>query len=218
LKERMLRPAALTGLLVLIVAVPACSDDDDGDVDTGATTTSAEETTTSTTTAPPETTGGTSTSAPTTGGIDPMPEADTEPKVGEAEGGMTQLVDVRTGRHEGFDRVTFEFDGPRPGYRVEYVEPPITEDGSGDEVDVAGTAFLQIRLEPASGFDMEAGEPTYDGPRVVDGNGTSVLDEVVRTGDFEAVLTWVAGSSDRVDFRVTTLADPTRVVIDLRNH
>jgi hypothetical protein len=221
-KQRTVRPAVLAGLLALALAVPACSDDDGDDVDAGETTTSAAESTTSTD-ATTDTTDGSTTSPPTDGtpttdGIDPMPGADTEPKSAEAEAGVTHLVDVRTGRHEGFDRITFEFDGPRPGYRVEYVEPPIVEDGSGETVEVDGEAFLQIRFEPASGFDMEAGEATYDGPRTVEGNGTTVLEEVVRTGDFEAVLTWVAGSSDRVDFRVTTLTEPTRVVVDLRNH
>ena len=36
--------------------------------------------------------------------------------------------------------------------------------------------------------------------------------------DFEAVLIWAIGVDDRVDFRVTTLAGPPRLVVDLRNH
>jgi hypothetical protein len=40
----------------------------------------------------------------------------------------------------------------------------------------------------------------------------------VRTGDFEAVLSWAVGLGDRVDFRVGTLDDPARLVVDFRNH
>jgi hypothetical protein len=205
---------ALTGLATL----PACGDDDDPEAGSSTSATSATSEATTTTAGPDPTDPSAPPTTSTSGGIDPMDDADTEPESAEAEAGMTLLVDVRTGRHEGFDRITFEFDGPLPGYLVEYVEPPITEDGSGDTVEIAGDAFLSMRFEPASGFDMEAGEASYTGPKVVPGNGTSVLDEVVRTGDFEAVLTWVAGLSDRVDFRVTTLPDPSRVVVDVRNH
>jgi hypothetical protein len=77
-------------------------------------------------------------------------------------------------------------------------------------------------MEPASGFDLSVpeGELVYTGPRRLEGAdaGTSVVREIVRTGDFEAVLTWAVGLSDRVDFRVTTLDGPPRLVIDFRNH
>ena len=45
------------------------------------------------------------------------------------------LERVAVGRHEGYDRVVFQFRGEGlPGYRVEYVEPPLKEDGSGNPV------------------------------------------------------------------------------------
>jgi hypothetical protein len=37
-------------------------------------------------------------------------------------------------------------------------------------------------------------------------------------GGFEGVLTWAVGLQDPVDFRVTTLQSPPRLVIDFRNH
>jgi hypothetical protein len=126
------------------------------------------------------------------------------------------------GRHEGYDRVVFQFKNGLPGYRVEYVEPPLKEDGSGKPVDVQGSAFVVVRMEPASGFDLNTGEGvlTYKGPRRIEGSGagTSVVQEVVRTGDFEAVLHWAIGLSDRVDFRVTTATSPDRLIVDFRNH
>jgi hypothetical protein len=40
----------------------------------------------------------------------------------------------------------------------------------------------------------------------------------VRIGDFEAVLNWAVGLSDRVDFRVRTASAPARLIVDFRNH
>src|SRR5439155_26284103 len=37
--------------------------------------------------------------------------------------GGVLLRDVRIGAHESFGRITFEFDGGLPGYKVQYVEP-----------------------------------------------------------------------------------------------
>lgn len=116
----------------------------------------------------------------------------------------------------------FTFRNARPGYRVEYVEPPLREDGSGNVVKIEGEAFVVVRMEQASGFDLETAEGVlvYKGPRRLSGAdaGTSVVRELVRTGDFEAVLTWAVGLSDRVDFRVLELDGPPRLVVDFRNH
>lgn len=139
------------------------------------------------------------------------------------ESPATALLErVAIGRHEGYDRVVFRFRNTVPGYRVEYVEPPLRQDGSGDRVEVAGSAFVVVRMTPASGFDLSVpeGELVYTGPGRLAGAdaGTAVVREVVRTGDFEAVLTWAVGLSDPVDFRVRTLTDPPRLVVDFRNH
>jgi hypothetical protein len=195
---------------VVAAAGAACGDSDD-------------ESASGTTTAAPPTSTTTETETTETGGIDPLEGAGTEPVVGEARGSETSLNDdVDLGRHEGYDRVVFRFRNAVPGYRVEYVEPPLHEDGSGNRVNVAGSAFAVVRMEPASGFDLSVpeGELVYKGPRRLSGEdaGTSVVREVVRTGDFEAVLTWAIGLSDRVDFRVTELDGPPRLVIDFRNH
>jgi hypothetical protein len=60
----------------------------------------------------------------------------------------------------------------------------------------------------------------YKGPRRLAGStaGTSVVQELVRTGDFEAVLTWAVGVSDKVDFLVRTATSPPRLIVDFRNH
>jgi hypothetical protein len=79
-----------------------------------------------------------------------------------------------------------------------------------------------VRMDPASGFDLNTGEGVmvYKGPKRIHGSaaGTSVVQELVRTGDFEAVLSWAIGLSDKVDFRVRTATSPARLIVDFRNH
>ncbi|MGZ4397420.1 MAG: AMIN-like domain-containing (lipo)protein, partial [Gaiellaceae bacterium] len=166
-----------------------------------------------------ETTGPTTTSD----GIDTLAGASTGPVDGQAQIQGTALLErVDLARHEGYDRVVFQFRNGLPGYRVAYAEAPLHEDGSGKPVPVAGNYFVVVRMEPASGFDLGTGDGklVYTGPRRLAGSGagTSEVSEIVRTGDFEAVLTWAVGLVDRVDFRVTTLSDPARLVVDFRNH
>jgi hypothetical protein len=165
----------------------------------------------------------TTTATSSTSGIDPLEGAGTTPVVGTALPKETALLErVAIGRHEGYDRVVFQFKNNLPSYRVEYLEPPLKEDGSGNVVQVKGSAFVVVRMEPASGFDLtkNEGELVYKGPKRLDGSvaGTSVVQEVVRTGDFEAVLHWAIGLSDRVDFRVRPADSPPRLIVDFRNH
>ncbi|HXV32593.1 MAG TPA: hypothetical protein VD769_01185 [Gaiellaceae bacterium] len=201
-------------LVFAAVVLAACGGGDDETTEPGATTVTT--TIEVTTTEPAPTTAPTTTEA-----APPGPPFSTAPA--RAAAGSTRLAlltDVRLGRHEGYDRIVLEFlPGSRPGYRVRYVSPPIVEDASGMVVEVDGGAFLSIRIEPASGFDLtgELGE-VYTGPRRIAGSstGTEVVVEVVRTGDFEGVLNWVAGLDERMPFRVARLAGPPRIVVDVR--
>jgi hypothetical protein len=150
---------------------------------------------------------------------DTLAGADTKVVVAPSTAKSTSLIDrVAIGHHEGYDRVVFQFrDEGLPGYRVEYVDPPLKEDGSGNPVDVAGNAFVVVRMEPASGFDLNTGEGqlVYKGPKRLPGTG--VVKEAVRTGDFEAVLSWAVGLDGTVPFRVTTASSPARLIVDFRN-
>ena len=107
-----------------------------------------------------------------------------------------------------------------PGYRIQWVDGPITADGSGEPVEVEGDALLEIIMDPASGVDLSAPQLTivYQGPDRIPVEGqTELITDLVRTGDFEAVLSWAAGTTERVPFRVLALREPTRIVIDLED-
>jgi hypothetical protein len=134
-----------------------------------------------------------------------------------------QLTDVRVGSHAGYERVVFEFedvtsfdpnlDPVWPGYTVELVDVPVISDPSGQVVELEGDQAIVIRFAFASQFDLE-GRRIYFGPsRFTVRLGT--IREVVLTGDFERVLGWAIGVDGSPEFRVTTLDDPARVVVDV---
>lgn len=145
--------------------------------------------------------------------------ASTGPTVSASPGTETALLTaVRAAPHEGFDRVVFEFSNGVPGADVRYVDPPVRADGSGDVVAVAGKAVLLVRMTPALDADLtlETAPPTYTGPTRFT-PATRAVAELVRTGGFEAVLTWAVGVSGKRPFRVVRLDDPPRLVIDVAN-
>ena len=122
------------------------------------------------------------------------------------------LVVVQAAHHPGFDRVVFDFSGPVPSRRhVRYVDRLIG-DPSGLPVRIAGRAILEVSSSPAAAHDG-AGKVTAPGriafalPNVI---------TVVRSGDFEAVLSHGIGLAKRTSFHVSTLTHPSRVVIDIR--
>lgn len=133
-----------------------------------------------------------------------------------AEGtGFGLLRAVRLAGQDGVDRIVFEFDGIVPGYRIAYVDLPVTSDPAGEEVPLAGTAALQVSLIGSSAY-AEVGdtEPTHPVPSRLRGDTTRVT-ELVNLGDVERVLVWAAGVRGRTGFTVGTLDGPPRLVIDV---
>ena len=121
-----------------------------------------------------------------------------------------RLHGVRAARHDGagYDRVVFDLTGI-PGYQVHRVRRVI-QDGSGQTLALRGKAFLTVRLEPAVAHDAQG--PTA--PRRIVASFTQ-LKEVRLAGDFEGVVTYGIGLAAAGDFRVFTLNNPSRLVVDL---
>jgi hypothetical protein len=121
---------------------------------------------------------------------------------------------VRTGRHAGFDRVVFEFEGNAvPGYHIEFGAKPVKDCGEGAVVPVSAEAVMLIRLQPANAH-TEAGVATVtDRQR---NPNLPILKELKLICDFEAQVEWVAGIKSRNPYRVTELTNPARLVVDIR--
>ena len=153
---------------------------------------------------------------------DPLAHASTDTVTADSTSGETALLeDAGMSSHPGFDRIVFTFKNAVPGYNIGYIEPPLTQDGSGAKVNITGDAILSIRMEPASGFDVSTGEGVlvYKGPKRIGAaeTGTKVVSEIVRSGDFEAVLTWAAGLPEKLPFAVETAENPPRLVVDVKS-
>lgn len=188
-------------MAVLVLTAGVCRDDDPG-LDAGDPTTSS----TSSTSSP-------SSTSSTAGGAACPANADKQ--TAPAKSPRAQMVSLETGYEAGFDSVVFEFTGTAPGYRVEYVDEPLTQDGSGDPVEVKGDYAIAVVMENTSAYDMEAGRPTYTGSKRVEPKNTRQVQEVVQTGDFEGYLSWGIGVKDKAGFRVRTLASPHRLVVQV---
>lgn len=137
------------------------------------------------------------------------------PVVGDGTVPRAQLTDVRVGTHDGYDRIVFEFENGLPELEVTQATPPLLQDGSGFEMDVAGDAFLQIVLRGGT-KQTESGGSSYPGPREFT-PGFDQLVELEEGGDFEAVSTWYAGLAADACVRGFTLDGPPRIVIDVEH-
>jgi hypothetical protein len=124
------------------------------------------------------------------------------------------LRGLRVAQQAGFDRLVLDFGaGPVPGWRLEYVDRPITQCASGQTMPVAGQAWLRIRLRTAQAHD-DNGAATVrqrDIPLTL-----PVMKQMVMTCDFEGDVDLVLGADSRQPYRVMELQSPNRLVIDLK--
>ncbi len=129
--------------------------------------------------------------------------------------GVAVLREVRTGMHDGFDRVTFEFAGAEmPSYHIEYIDKPVRACGSGNVVNLKGDGWLEIRFEPSAAH-TEDGKPTVENRELAPDH--KIIGELKLTCDFEAVVTWVLGVSSPNKYRVLELENPTRLAVDIKH-
>jgi len=199
--------ALLPVVAASLVLLSACGGDDDDPTPTPA---------------PPEATATVPAATPTveqptgtpggfTGSTDPV-EAPPPAGLGQAT-----LVNVRSAAQPGFDRIVFEFSGSQvPGCSVKYVEQAIACGSGQDLTEFIGegakpAGLLLVRMEPAVSHN-EAGEATA--VRALRPGLTSIVN-AFRTCDFEGEVTYGIAISDEHPFKVSTLPDPPRLVIDI---
>lgn len=207
---------------VALVAVAACT----------PVTVTPPATTAASTTAPPTPTPTLARPSPTTAPpsptLTPSPTPVASPTAGATpvacpaqSGGSTafqaQITAVRAAHNPGFDRVVFEF-GPTPVGT--YGLPPwslavATQfiGTSGRQVPVDGNAFLSVRISNASTVDPNTGQQTFTQTDLHP--GLPLVREVKLIEDFERVMTWGIGLERLACAKVSQLASPIRLVVDL---
>lgn len=151
------------------------------------------------------------------GSTDPFPmKSNPDPSTG-----TYILNDVRVGAHPeqgGWDRIVFQFQdvagvpGAHPAGSIEYVDSA-SQCGSGMPVEVKGNAILAVRFEATQAHD-DNGQLTIASTKIA-GPGNSIL-QAVSYCDFEGIVQWAIGVPSKQRFKVTYLANPSRVVIDIK--
>jgi hypothetical protein len=116
------------------------------------------------------------------------------------------LVAIRTGAHPegGYDRISLEFTGQVPGYRVTYVQQ-VVRDGSGAAVSLPGSVYLQLTFTSAQAHDANGNStlnPSATNPVTV---GYPELRAYVLNGDFEGVVNVALGLTAKDGFHVSEL-------------
>lgn len=131
--------------------------------------------------------------------------------------GTAPLENIRTGRHDCFDRMVFDVPGGGGiGYYVRYVDR-LYQDGSGQYLPVGGGAVLEVRVAAPS-YDPDSGAPVYPGKagRPLPGvnvSGYSTFRDARFAGSFEGDTQIGLGVRARLPFRVLQL--PDRLVVDV---
>lgn len=125
----------------------------------------------------------------------PSPSASTCPPLAAPRVPSDRLVGATLERGASADRFILEF-GPRrgsvePSVTLSPVSPPFSMGGSGLPVEVAGSRFLQLRLDGMTIYD-DLGRPTFTGAPDQKLEGGPIR-QAVLVDDFEGVVAWIVG-------------------------
>jgi hypothetical protein len=133
------------------------------------------------------------------------------PDTNIAPEGLPELLAVDVGHHDTFDRVVFRFSSRVPGYNVNYV-PDVKADPSDEPIPLEGNAFMIVAMHSVASGQVGAPPAPQDRqtPRFPE------LRELAGAGDFEGVVSFGLGLTAASGFRVFTLTNPDRLVVDVR--
>jgi hypothetical protein len=215
--------AALPGVLAVALALSACGG---GEGEAAASSTASSAPTSSASAPGPATSSAAGGGAGSTGEAPPDTQddaaqtgpfpANTEPDTGypSPPDARVTVTAVRIGRHDGFDRVVFEAGGTgTPGWDVRYVDAANSQ-GSGADIPVEGGAILQVTLTGV-GLPADTGVEEYSGPDRLTSGAAKDVTEVVWDGSFEGQSVAFVGVGQKTPFRVYSLKDPARIVLDV---
>jgi hypothetical protein len=124
---------------------------------------------------------------------------------------LPYLVEIRTGDHPDFARITFGFRGAFPEYNFNYA-PNVEQEGRGTPVTLPGNAFLRIQFVNAQTHDNAGASTIVSAANQSVGIGNLV--GYSPAGDFEGYVTYGLGirtapNSDQVlKIRVGQLRRP----------
>ncbi|WP_260478744.1 hypothetical protein [Kibdelosporangium aridum] len=124
-----------------------------------------------------------------------------------------ELVDIRSGRNECYDRMVLDFNSRVDGFVVSYVDQ-VVEDPTGVPIPLRGGARLSVAAHGPAYNDN--GQPTYtfqDRNELLDLTGYQTFRQLAWAGSFEAITTVGLGVRARLPFRVLTWDN--KVIVDV---
>lgn len=127
--------------------------------------------------------------------------------------GDAMVTGVRSATHDGYDRIVVDLSGNGlVGWEAQWTKNPV-EMGRGERLPVAGNEFLDITIVgtriPESDQDYKDYFDSFDPHQV----GPF---EWVYDGTFEGRSHLAIGMKTKTEYRIFSLSDPLRVVIDLK--
>jgi len=132
--------------------------------------------------------------------------------LGSAPGPAVVFIDaVRTGAHQGYDRLTIEFkNGPAGDVELQSQNGTVfTNSPRGDQVTLAGRNGILVTIR---GADLHT---KYNGSIDIK-TGYATLVEVRKVQDFEGVVQFGLGVSGAACYRAFLMTSPDRLVIDIK--
>jgi hypothetical protein len=117
------------------------------------------------------------------------------------------IIAVTAGVHPGYDRLVITSTKPWSSYGIGFTTAVINSP-KGNRAAVPGDAYLAVTLPAVDNWEA------LPFPARINVGGPELL-AVVRTQDFEGVVTLALGLRARTTFHVFTLTRPTRLVIDI---
>ena len=125
------------------------------------------------------------------------------------------LASIRVGRHPGYDRIAFGFQGGIPDYQVGYVDA-VKAAETNQPIHLDGQAYLQVLLKPVNAHDQQ-GNPTVGAVARQHLVGYPTLTAYALTGDFEGYVSMALGLASKARFRVALLPTSRTLYIDVQH-
>lgn len=139
--------------------------------------------------------------------------ATTEDSAAEPSGDPVVVTGLDAAGHGTFDRLVFDIGGEgEVGYDISYESDPRAQ-GSGNPIEIAGDATLQVTLRGMA-LPPDAPEEPRSGPERIQPESTTALQEILDGTVFEGHHTFFVGLDEQRAYRVALLGNPQRLVID----
>jgi len=123
-----------------------------------------------------------------------------------------QMRILRVASQKSFDRVVIEFADGVPSFSIKYDKPPIYDEGTMKPIELSGATPLVVTFAFYYGEHTEIYQGFPKGKLDL-----SVLREIKNIDSSEGVMAYAFDLQSLHPFRVSTLDNPARLVVDIKH-